>query len=224
MDFKWYGQSCFYISGKKKRKSREKVSILTDPFGQSTGLKLYKKNVEVVLVSHKHDDHNNLDAVNEDAFVIDGPGEYEVQNTFVKGIFSYHDDFKVEERGVNTIFVIESENMTVCHLGDLGQKELTNEQIKEIGEIDVLLIPIGGGYTLNAKDARKIISQIEPKAVIPMHYKIEGLNIDLEEPEAFFKAMGAKDKEEEEKVTISKSGLSDDEIQVFRLKPQSKEA
>src|SRR6056297_3457871 len=132
MDFKWYGQSCFYISGKKKRKSRKKVSILTDPFDESTGLKLYKKNVEVVLISHDHQDHNNLSAVNDEAFVVDGPGEYEVENTFIRGIFSYHDEEEGKKRGANTIYVIESEGMNICHLGDLGQKELTDEQLKEI--------------------------------------------------------------------------------------------
>lgn len=224
MDFKWYGQSCFYISGKKKRKSRKKVSILTDPFDESTGLKLYKKNVEVVLVSHDHKDHNNLSAVNDEAFVIDGPGEYEVQNTFIRGIFSYHDEEKGKKRGANTIYVIESEGMNICHLGDLGQKELTDEQLKEIGEVDILLIPIGGTYTLNSKEASKIISQLEPKAVIPMHYKIPGLDLDLDGPESFFKAMGKKNIEAEDKVSISKSNLSDGEIKVFKLEPQSKEA
>lgn len=224
MDFKWYGQSCFYISGKKKRKSRKKVSILTDPFDESTGLKLYKKNVEVVLVSHDHKDHNNLSAVNNEAFVIDGPGEYEVQNTFIRGIFSYHDDEKGEKRGANTIYIIESEGMNICHLGDLGQKELTDEQLKEIGEVDILLIPIGGTYTLDSKEASKIISQLEPKAVIPMHYKIPGLELDIDGPESFFKAMGKKDIEAEDKISISKSNLSDGEIKVFKLNPQSKEA
>ena len=224
MDFKWYGQSCFYISGKKKRKSREKVSILTDPFDESTGLKLYKKNVEIVLLSHDHDDHNNLSAVNEEAFVIDSPGEYEVQNTLVRGIFSYHDDNEGQDRGKNTIYVIESEGMNVCHLGDLGQKELTDEQLKEIGEVDILLIPVGGKYTLDAKKASTIISQLEPKAVIPMHYKVEGLDLDLDGPEAFFKKMGEKDIEAEDKVSISKTSLSEGEIQVYKLNPQSKKA
>lgn len=221
MDFKWNGQSCFYISGKKKRKSRKKVSILTDPFDESTGLKLYKQNVDIVLVSHDHPDHNNLDAVNKEAFVIDGPGEYEVENTFIRGIFSYHDNNKGKERGSNTIYVIESEGMNICHLGDLGQKELTNAQLKEIGEVDVLLIPIGGEYTLDSKTASKIISQLEPKAVIPMHYKIPGLKLDLDGPEAFLKAMGKKDLEAEDKISISKTSLSEEEMQVFKLEPQS---
>ncbi len=224
MDFKWHGQSCFYISGKRKRKSRKKVSILTDPFDESTGLKLYKKNVDIVLVSHNHGDHSNLEAVNEEAFVIDGPGEYEVENTLIRGIFSYHDDEKGKERGVNTIYVLESEGMNVCHLGDLGQKELTDNQLKEIGEVDVLLIPVGGNYTIGAKTASKIISQLEPKAVIPMHYKVPGLKLDLEEPEKFLKAMGAKDKEAKDKVSISRTNLSEGEIQVHKLKPQSKKA
>jgi L-ascorbate metabolism protein UlaG (beta-lactamase superfamily) len=221
MDFKWNGHSCFYISAKKKRKSREKVSILTDPFDESTGLKLYKQNVDIVLISHDHSDHNNLDAVDDKAFVIDGPGEYEVENTFIRGVFSYHDNSKGEERGANTIYIIESEGINVCHLGDLGQKELTDSQLKEIGEVDVLLIPIGGEYTLNSKMASKIISQLEPKAVIPMHYKIPGLSLDLDGPEAFFKAMGKKDLEAEEKVSISKSDLSDEETKFFKLEPQS---
>ncbi len=222
MDFKWYGQSCFYISVKKKMKSRKRVTVLIDPYDEdSTGLKLYKKNVDVVLVSHQHADHNNLDAVNDDAFVIDSPGEYETKNTFIKGVFSYHDEEKGAERGANTIYIIESEGMNVCHLGDFGQSELSDRQIKEIGEVDVLLIPVGGNYTINAKKAGKIISQLEPKAVIPMHYKIPGLKIELDEVEPFLKAMGAKDKEAKDKVSISKNSLSEGEIQVYRLNPQS---
>lgn len=221
MDFKWYGQSCFYISVKKKIKSRKRVAILTDPYSEElTGLKLYKKNVDIVLVSHQHSDHNNLDAVNDDAFVIDGPGEYETKGTFIRGVFSYHDDKKGAERGVNTIYIIEAEGMNICHLGDLGQSELTDKQLKDIGEVDVLLIPVGGKYTINSKKASKIISQLEPKAVIPMHYKIPGLKIELDEVEPFFKAMGAKDKEAKDKISIMKNNLSEGEIQLYRLNPQ----
>lgn len=224
MDFKWFGQSCFYISGKKAHKSREKVSILTDPFDESTGLKLYKQNVEVVLVTHDHHDHNNLSAVNDDAFVIDGPGEYEVENTFIQGIFSFHDDEEGEERGVNTIYVIESEGMRTCHLGDFGQEELTDEQMQEIGEVDILLIPVGGNYTIDGKQASKVITQLEPKAVIPMHYKIPGLEVDIEGPEKFLEATGSKDKEPEEKASIAKSHLSDSEVKIIPLEAQSKQS
>ncbi len=222
MDIKWYGQSCFRITAKRGEKSRNKVTILIDPFDQSTGLKFYKENADILLITHDHKDHSNIEAVGGRAFLIDGPGEYEVENIFIQGIFSYHDNKKGEERGANTIYVMEAEGMKVCHLGDLGQKELTDSQLKEIGEVDILMIPVGGVYTIDGKEASKIISQIEPKLIIPMHYKIPGLKIDLEGPEDFLKAMGVKEKKATEKLTISKSNISEDGADIVPLKAQTK--
>ncbi len=154
--------------------------------------------------------------------MIDSPGEYEMRDIFIQGIFSFHDKKKGEERGMNTIYTIEAEEVKLCHMGDFGQEELTDEQLRQIGEIDVLMIPVGGVYTVDAKEATKVISQIEPRIVIPMHYKIPGLKIKLDELSLFLKAIGEKKATTEEKLTVQKKGLPDGEMKIVPLTPQSK--
>ena len=144
----------------------------------------------MLLVTHDHPDHNNVKGVKGTPFVIQGPGEYEVKEVFIHGIPSFHDDKEGKERGLNTIYVIEAEEMRFCHLGDLGQKQLTDEQLEKIEAVDVLMIPVGGKYTIDSSEAQKIISQIEPKIVIPMHYALPKSNSKLDDVSKFLKTMG----------------------------------
>ncbi len=109
--------------------------------------------------------------------MIEEPGEYEVKDIFIQGIPSFHDEEEGKKRGQNTIYTIEAEGIRLCHLGDLGQKELNSDQLEKIGDIDILMVPVGGVYTINSKGAAKIISQIEPRLIIPMHYHIPRLKI-----------------------------------------------
>lgn len=201
MTINWFGQSCFRIEVPIRSTRIEDprttgsigtkvVSILIDRFSEEIGLKPPKIKDDIVLVSHDHDDHNNVGELSPEAFLINTPGEYEKRGIAVRGISSYHDKTEGKERGLNTIYVIKAEDMTICHLGDLGQEKLDEKQVEEIGNIDILLVPIGGNYTINYKEAIGVIGQIEPKIIIPMHYKIKDLKVEIEGPEKFVKELG----------------------------------
>jgi L-ascorbate metabolism protein UlaG (beta-lactamase superfamily) len=216
MTIVWHGQSFFQILTSPQK--GEVLSILIDPFDENLGLKVPSLTADILLISHQHSDHNNKKIVKGNPFLIEGPGEYEIKNVFFRGIFSFHDNKKGKERGENTIFTIESEEMKVCHLGDLGQKELEENQLENIGNVDILMVPIGGIYTIDAKEAAKIISQIEPKIVIPMHYQLPKLKLKLKSLEEFLKIMGKKSIEPQNKLNIKKKDLSEEELKIVVLK------
>ncbi len=222
MNIIWYGQSCFKITSQGSKKSKQWVTLLIDPFSDKIGLKLPKTDADILLITHEHEDHNNRAHVKKGAFVIDGPGEYEIRDIFIRGIYSFHDQEQGKVRGTNTIYTIFTEDMNICHMGDFGEKELSNKQIEEMGDVDVLLVPVGGVYTADSKTAAKIISQIEPRVVVPMHYKIPGLNIDIEEIDGFLKAVGEKGAQKEDKLLLQKKDLPTDDMKIIPLNPQSK--
>ena len=206
MTISWFGQSCFRIEAKEG-------SILTDPFAKEIGLKPPRIKDDVITVSHQHFDHNNVGDANPEAFIIQNPGEYEKQGIAVRGIASFHDDKQGAERGPNTIYIYKAEDITICHLGDLGHL-LADAQVEAIGDIDVLMIPVGGTYTLDAKTAAAVIGQIEPKIIIPMHYKVPGLEVMLDGVEKFIKELGL-DPEKTDKYKISKKLLPAEEMKLI---------
>lgn len=218
MTINWYGQSCFRVESKG-------TSLLFDPFSKDIGLRAPRLNDNIFLVTHEHYDHNNVPLhqpadggdVPSEAFVIRGPGEYEKSGVYMEGILSYHDNSQGAERGLNTIYVVRMEDMRLCHMGDFGQAKLTDEQLEAIGDVDVLFIPVGGRYTINGSEAADIVREIEPKIVIPMHYKIPDLNIDIEGPQKFLKEMGIKP-EEVETLRIAKKTLPEEEIKLIIFK------
>lgn len=210
MDIYWYGQACFRFKGKS-------ASVIIDPYDPDfTGLKLPKDfSSDVVLVTHDHKDHNNSRAVTATSsgnapMTFNRPGEYEVSGVVVTGINSFHDNSGGTERGANTIFHLFFDNLDIVHLGDLGQSKLTEEQVAEIGQTDILLIPVGSVYTVDAKAASEIVSQLEPKIIIPMHYKTEGLKFDLEGVEGFLKEMGAEAVVPVPKLSVTKDKLPEE--------------
>ena len=217
MQIIWQGQSCFQIITSPGKNSQ--VNIVIDPFDESLGLRVPKLEADILLVTHQHHDHNNVKAVSGSPFLVQGPGEYEVKGGFVRGISSFHDSSLGKERGLNTIYTIESEDMRLCHLGDFGQKELTSEQIEEIGDVDILMIPVGGVYTISAKEALRLMSQIEPSIVIPMHYQLPKLKLKLDGLEKFLKTMGIKKIEPLDKFSIKKKDISSEEAKIIILKP-----
>lgn len=188
MDIYWYGQSMFKIKGKS-------ATILIDPFDPATiGLKLPKTSdleADIVLQTHDHPDHNNTAAMPGEPVKIAGPGEYEVKGISVIGVGVYHDNVQGAERGKNTIYSMSVDGLNIVHLGDLGHT-LSESQVQEIGSTDILLIPVGGTYTIDANVATEVVAQLEPRIIIPMHYDIPGLTVNLEPVENFLKEMGAE--------------------------------
>lgn len=213
----WAGQSCFNISVSNSRDHT--ADIVIDPFDEKIGLKVPNFSADILLVSHQHYDHNNTKAVKGTPFFIEGPGEYEVKGVFIQGISSFHDNKEGKERGFNTIYTIEAEGLRFCHLGDLGQSQLTDEQLEKIGNVDVLMIPVGGTYTIDSAEAQKIISQIEPRIVIPMHYELPKLKIKLDGVGKFLKAMGKTSVASQDKFVIKSSNLPKDGIEIVVLQP-----
>ena len=216
MQIVWHGQSLFQIITSPEKNTQ--VKIVIDPFDKSIGLRVPKLEVDIVLVSRQHPVHNNITAVAGSPFLIEGPGEYEVKNIFIQGILGFHDGSQEKERGTTTIYTIKSENIKLCHLGNFRQKELTEEQLEKIGEVDILMIPVGGRDILSAKEATKIMSQLEPKITIPMHYAIPKLKIKLDSLDEFLKTFGIKSLSPINKLSIKKKDISADEAKIIVLK------
>jgi L-ascorbate metabolism protein UlaG (beta-lactamase superfamily) len=217
MNIVWYGQSFFQITTSPK--NNEKINIAIDPFSQEIGIKPPILETDILLISHNHSDHNNIKTIKNNPFIIDGPGEYEIKNIYIKGFYGFHDNVLGKERGRITIYTIESEGIKICHLSDLGQKELDEKQLEQIGDVDILMIPIGGNFTINAQEAIKIMSQIEPKIIIPMHYQIPKLKLKLDDVDKFLKILGIKDIEPLPKLSIKKKDIAEEEAKIIVLKP-----
>lgn len=217
MQIIWHGQSCFQIISSQGKNNH--VNIVIDPYSEDIGLKVPKLEADILLVSHGHHDHNNVKAVGGNPFLVSGPGEYEIKEVFIQGIPAFHDSSSGKERGTNTIYTIEAEELRICHLGDLGQKELTPEQIDKIGQVDILMIPVGGVYTISAKEAVKIMSQIEPNIIIPMHYQLPKLKLKLDGLDKFLKTMGIKKLDSLPKLSIKKKDVLPEEAKIIVLNP-----
>lgn len=207
----YYGHSCF------KLESGESV-VITDPFPKKIGLKPFQGKADIVTVSHNHWDHNNISAIKGAPFIIAGPGEYEVRKIVIQGISSFHDKVKGKARGLNTIYLIQLSQIRLCHLGDLGH-DLEDHQLEKIGQVDILMIPVGGTFTIDPQEAPKIINQIEPRIVIPMHYQLPKLKVGgkLAKVEKFLKEMGTS-KAPVEKLVVKKKDLVQGEIEVVVMK------
>ncbi len=213
MNIIWHGQSFFEISTKDIKNEELKIAI--DPFDKSIGLKLPKVEAQILLITHNHSDHSNKKAISGSPFLIESPGEYETKGVYIKGVQGFHDDSQGKEKGKVVFYIIEVENIRICHLSDIGQKELTSEQIEQIGNIDILMIPVGGVYTLDAKQAANIISQIEPKIVIPMHYQVPNLNLKLNSLEQFLKEIGSSNAEPQKKFKVKMSDIPKETMQTI---------
>jgi len=169
MDITFLGHSSFRLKGKT-------ATVVTDPFDpEVVGLKFPKVIADIVTVSHQHEDHNQADLVKGVKRLVSGPGEYEIMGVSIIGIPTFHDEKKGAKRGKNTIYVYEMDGLRLVHLGDLGHK-LHEKILEKIGDIDILMVPVGGEYTIGPTEAVEVARAIEPKMVIPMHYQMPGLN------------------------------------------------
>jgi L-ascorbate metabolism protein UlaG (beta-lactamase superfamily) len=199
MEITWLGHSCFKLKGKQ-------ATVITDPFSPAIGYTLGKVTADIVTVSHPHPGHSYVQGVADEPRILKSPGEYESGGVLSVGVHTFHDNEKGAQRGKNTVFVIDVDDVMICHLGDLGHV-LTAEQVAEINGVDVLLIPVGGVSTIDAVQAAQVVRQLEPKIIIPMHYKTEAEKKDLETAERFLKEMGVKEAVPQPKLSVNKSSL-----------------
>jgi L-ascorbate metabolism protein UlaG (beta-lactamase superfamily) len=208
MEISYLGHSCFKVVGKK-------ISVLLDPYDpELVGRKMSKQDADVVITTHQHRDHNYLGAVkNDDYLLLDSPGEYEIKESEFVGVEAFHDEKEGAERGKVTMFSFNVDGIKIAHLGDLGT-ELTSSQLDCLDGVDILMIPVGGVKTIDAKTAVKVISQIEPKIVIPMHYGAIP-TIPFAPVDDFLHEMGVKP-ETQDKLKLQKKDLPE-ELQVVVL-------
>ncbi|OGV96365.1 hypothetical protein A2W24_04500 [Microgenomates group bacterium RBG_16_45_19] len=219
MELTYIGHSCFKLKGKKS-------VLVTDPYQpKAVGFSLPPLSAEVVTVSHDHEDHNAVSRVTGTArrdkpYVISAPGEYEILGIGVFGWGSHHDDEAGKERGKNTMYTIHIDGVSVGHLGDLGHT-LTQEQVEHLGLIDILLVPVGGVYTLDPVQAATVVAAIQPSYIVPMHYKTAKHNqtfAKLEEVTAFVQEMGGQAQTMESLTVTAGTSLEEAEIIILQAK------
>ncbi|MFC1907997.1 MBL fold metallo-hydrolase [Chloroflexota bacterium] len=199
MDISWLGHSCFRIRGSH-------AIVITDPYSPDLGYSLGKPTARIVTVSHQHSGHSYVEGIGGDPRLVTGPGEYDIGGVLIIGIATFHDAEEGEKRGRNTVYLMEVDEISICHLGDLGHV-LTAEQVEELGNVDVLLLPVGGMSTIDAPMAAEVVRQLEPKVVVPMHYKTQALSRELEPVEKFLKEIGIKEINSQPKLSFTRSNL-----------------
>jgi L-ascorbate metabolism protein UlaG (beta-lactamase superfamily) len=198
MEITWLGHSCFKIKGKE-------VMLVTDPYSEGFGHLPSKLAADIVTLSHHHPGHNWVAGVGDSPKVVSGPGEYEIADVFITGIYTFHDSEQGKSRGKNTAYLIEIDEIKLCHLGDIGHLP-SPEQVEGFGNIQVLLTPVGGVSTVDAETAAEIVRLLNPKIVIPMHYRTEAVTW-LEPVGKFLNQMGVKEPPVQPKVSVTPSNL-----------------
>ncbi len=208
MELTWYGLSCFRLS------DRGHASIVTDPYDGAVGLPSLKLRGDVVTISHDASGHNHEAAVSGRKHTLTGPGEYEIGGVFITAISTAMQAGSLE----NVLFMFDYNKLTIAHLGDMADVP-TQTQIEAIEQVNVLLVPVGGGTSLNAAKAAELVSMLEPSIVVPMHYKLPGIDIELEEVDRFLKEMGTTEPTEELSLKLT-TGKLPEETQVVLLTPK----
>jgi len=213
LDITWYGHSCFRLT------ERGQITIVTDPYSSEIGLPALKLKGDVVTISHQQPGHNYIDGVKGAADTLNGPGEYEIGGVFIDGIAMHSVDDAGEVRD-NVAYVIRFDELTVLHLGDLAHVP-DQSTIESLGEVNVALVPVGGGRGLKSGQAAEVIALIEPNYIVPMHYALPGLTVDLDPVDRFLKEMGVSSAQEEELLRVTTAALPE-QPQVVLLRPQIK--
>lgn len=199
MDITWLGHSCFRIKGKA-------ATIVTDPCDETSGYRLNKLAANIVTISHEHPRHCFVEAIEGTPKVLRGPGEYEIAGVFIYGIRTYRDQDKGKTKGKNTVYLMEIDEVKICHLGDLGHI-LSASQVEEISDADILMVPAGGVSTIDVAGAVEVINLIQPRLVIPMHYKTSASTPPLGPLDTFLKELGGKEVSPVPRITVNKSSL-----------------
>ncbi|HYL08974.1 MAG TPA: MBL fold metallo-hydrolase [Candidatus Udaeobacter sp.] len=208
----WLGHACFRLRGKN-------AAVVTDPYPPTIGLKLSRMDADLVTISHDHEDHGYMQVVRDGAYEVHGPGEYEIAGVSVIGLPTYHDSERGAKQGRNTVYLFEMDDVRICHLGDLGHK-LDDAEAEAVASPDVLLVPVGGRTTMNGEQAAEVVRQLEPRFVVPMHYAIPGLKLQLDPVDRFLKEMGVTSSEPQPKLSVQKSSVSEYETKVVLLEPK----
>lgn len=211
MEITWYGLSCFRMM------ERGVASIVTDPFDESVGYGTPNLRADIVTVSHDAPGHNATDIVKRVNYVLDRPGEYEIGGVFITGIQTYDPQASPREVRRNIVFVFNFDSVNIAHLGDLSHVP-SQTQIEQLGPIDVLLVPVGGGSALTSAQAAEVISLIEPSIVVPMHFKTPECRLNLDPLDKFLKEMGVSTIEEQDSLRVTGGTLSE-ETQIVVLRP-----
>lgn len=166
MNIRWLGHSCFQFTDK------EGLTVLTDPFNEEVGYPVPHVKTDIVTVSHHHYDHDSVQVLIGKPQIVSGEGPHNFSGLSIKGIASFHDPDQGVKRGKNTLFSFTMDGVRIVHLGDLGHL-LTPDQIADVGPVDIACVPIGGVYTVDAEQAYQVVQQLNPKIVLPMHYKLD---------------------------------------------------
>ncbi len=211
LQIRWHGHSCFGITNK--------ITLVTDPHdGKSIGIHAPSVTGDIILVSHDHYDHNSVKSVEkEDCKIITDTRKRNITNVEIKGIESFHDECRGDKRGNNIIYKFTMENITFCHMGDLGH-DLDEDTVQKIGDVDILFIPIGGTFTLDAKQAWRIIKKVKPRIAVPIHYKIGGLSLPITGIEPFLEESNYEILKVGNEIDIEKEDLPEEpEVWTFTL-------
>lgn len=211
MKITWFGHSCFLLQDSTGAR------LLTDPFDKSLGYALPNESVDIVTISHNHFDHNNSQGLPGIPRIIDSLGNHQVGNIKIRGIPSFHDREYGAKRGPNIIFVIEMTSYTLCHLGDLGHT-LDDKTLKDIGPVDILMLPIGGNYTIDAEEAALIAKAINSRIILPMHYKTSFTPITLQGAENFIIKMNHVEKINDSFIEIHSLSTNYNNVKLLTIK------
>lgn len=206
MNIIWYGLNCFRIQFKE-------TVLVSDSFGSGAGIRLFQGQADIVTISRDSDNYNNIKSIKGNPFIINSVGEFDIKGISITGISNFAAKEK-KQNEENIIYIYEAEEIKIGHLGNL-RGVLSGVDLEKIGQIDVLLVPIGGeGLTIDGERADEIINLIEPKIAIPMHYKTKGLSLKIDGPEKFFKEMGIKAAEKIQKLSLKKKDLMAEETKI----------
>jgi L-ascorbate metabolism protein UlaG (beta-lactamase superfamily) len=201
VEITWYGQTCFRLAGQAS------IAIVTDPYSPELGIALPPLRADIVTVSHHHASCQYLDVVQGPFRLLNGPGEYEISGIFITGVSTFADDKQGSVRGLNTVFAFDFDGTTVCHLGRLGHVP-SQSQVKNLGSVDILLVPVGGGGSLTSTQASEVIGLFEPDIVVPMRYQVPGLKEELDGVDTFLREMGVEEVGKQDALHASESTMS----------------